>query len=656
MRSRRILLVAVLATLLSVGLWLKRHALHPPAPSSSPPSSSTASGSGSASSPSASAASPTLRWDVGQQRAYTLRSERTVRFVAKSTSKPGDAPSPSQDSYRMRIDGTWQITVVRADGFGVLLEALLSSPQVAMGDGKATSPQEDTARLRALLSTPFFLQQSQTGQLRALRLPAGHTPFSRGLVKALVASLQYVRAADGPAAATWTTRELDATGEYEARYVRSADRRGCDKSRLRYTQVAAAQGLLPVASLGRLGGALQVHFELSADEDEAARVVALSGSETLDVDPGPDMPQVSSQSQFSLRFLQATAIGDAEARAQRALGAEFEVVAMGQADPDPDSERRSDQQAVRGARYGELLAQLAALAKSDDGAQRAEILSRMAALVRLEPGTAQQAQGTILAGAEPPTTRTLLGALGAAGSSAAQASLVALAESDSLSADVRSNAVAMLGLGDHPTDATTVALSKLARDRDPDVRGTAALALGNAAQAQRKEGQIGEAEQAVDELLAKLLAATTVEEQLLYIQALGNAGDARALPALTTALSATDVELRSAAVTALRFIVDERVDSLIATTLLRDPSERVRRSAVFAASFRSLLVFLAPLRQAVQADRDAGVRLDIVGVLGRSLAVPGVLDLLSELATRDPSPDVRRAAAALVSSTSRGRP
>lgn len=654
MRSRRIFIVAVIATLLCVGLWVQRHALRSSSSSSNRPSSSQESSEQTASPAVAPVAPPGLRWDVGQKRAYALQSERTLNFVAKPTAQdPADRGGPSQDRYRIRIAGLWQVAVVQADAFGVLLEATLGDPQITLGEAAQVGSKDEISRLAALLATPFFLQQSRTGQLRAVRLPAGHTAFSRGLVKALVASLQYVRDADRSSArsggaATWTARELDATGEYEARYTQSSDRRGCDKQRLRYTQVAAAQGLLPVASLGRLTGSLQVHFDLDPDADEAARVVALSGHETLDIDPGPDMPQVSSQSQFSLRFVQATQLADAADRAQRALGPGYEVVAMGQADLDADSDRRSDLQAVRGARYGDLLAQLSALATSDNAAQRAELMSRMAALVRLEPKTAQLAQQTVATGAELPTARTLLGALGAAGSSPAQASLVALAESDSLSAEVRSNAVAMLGLGDHPTDATSVALSKLARDRDPDVRGTAALALGNASLAQRKEGQVGEAEQAVDELLAKLLAATTVEDQLLYIQALGNAGDARALPALQTALSSHDIELRSAAVTALRFVADDRVDALIATTLLRDPAERVRRSAVFAASFRSLLIFLGPLRQAVQADTDAGVRLDIVSVLGRSLALPGVLELLSSIAARDPSPDVRRAAAVLL--------
>ena len=93
-------------------------------------------------------------------------------------------------------------------------------------------------------------------------------------------------------------------------------------------------------------------------------------------------------------------------------------------------------------------------------------------------------------------------------------------------------------------------------------------------------------------------------------------------------------------------------DALIERALLRDGEAKVRRSAVFAASFRSLWILLSPLRQAVLSDTDDGVRGDIVTTLGRSPATPGVLDVLQAVATRDGSPDVRAAAARAIS----GRP
>jgi HEAT repeat protein len=651
-RSRSILAVAIVATLLCVGLWLQRHALHrsPPPPVSSP----------AAPSPPASvdARSAGRLWRVGHARTYELRSDRRITFTAQPSADRA-SPSPvsqaeDRDQFRLAIAANLQLAVVQADALSVLIEALLIDPRVEVG----ALDRAATGRLLGLLQQPLYLQLSPTGQLRGMRLPSGHSPFSRGLLKALFGNLQYVssdragaggKSAPGATASqTWTSREFDATGEYEARYELSTDRRTCRKTRLRYTQVSTAQGLLPVASLGQLRGGLQVQLELDPNADAAAEVIGLRGEEDLQIDPGPGMPQVASAGSFSLRFLQSQPLPDASARASRALGSDYEIVAMGQAELDPDSERRSDQGLVRGASFAELLSRLAGLSATADGAERAELLSRVAALVRLEPATAAQAQAAIVAGASGATTRTLLGALGAAASEPAQSALVGLAGNAALSVDVRSNAVAMLGLGEHPSDATVAALGKLSGDGNADVRGTAALALGNAALAQRRAGQVGESEQAADELLAKLAAATTVDEQILYLQALGNAGDARALPAIQSALASPDEELRSAAVTALRFIAAEPVDALIASTLLRDPSVRVRRSAVFAAGFRTLIAILPALRGAALGDAEQTVRAEIVPVLGRSLQVPGVLEILQAMASRDPAPEVRRAAAVVL--------
>lgn len=646
MRSRRPFVIALLLTMLTVALWLSRHVLRAPSPSG--PSVAAAPGSSAAVAPGGAAASGAAAtravWRVGGQRSYALSLGQQVTF-RKPAGQPGDDGAGALDTFRIDLRGRWNVAIVRSDAFGVLAEVSLTAPQLALGTDRALS-----AQLAALLPSPFFLQMDERGAVRGLRVPRTHPPLLRALLKSVAASLAYVRGSGS----RWTSRELDATGEYEAVYVPTTDGRRCEKSRLRYTQVVSAQGLMPVQTLGRVSGALSVMYDLNdvaVGGDEAARVQKISGQDRVQVDPGPGMPQVDSTATFSLQFVAAADVADAGARAERASGADYELLALGGPDVDAGAGARADQQTLRGARYEDLMAQLAQLATHDDGAARAELLSRMAALVRLDGATAARLQSA-LPTLPAATQRTLLGALAAAGGGPAQASLVSLAGSTALSADVRSNAVAMLGLVDHPEDSSVAALSQLARDRDPDVRGTAALALGNASLAQRRDGRAGDADQAVDELLAKLAAATTQDEQLLYIQALGNAGDPRALPALQGALAAADGEVRSAAVTALRFIPGETVDALIERALLRDGEAKVRRSAVFAASFRSLWILLSPLRQAVLSDTDDGVRGDIVTTLGRSPATPGVLDVLQAVATRDGSPDVRAAAARAIS----GRP
>lgn len=637
MSKRNLFLIGVVSLLLAVGLFVQRRhqSAPPPAPISTPAPVQLQ--------PATAVPAPAFRWELGQRRTYSLFQQRTIHFRQNPTAaEKRDTDGPTQDSFRIAVRGSWIVTTVQSDAFGVLAEVELGAPTIELGTGAGAREQAD--RLTRALAAPFYLRLEPTGKLLSLRVPRGLGAFERGFLKALAATLQYVRGSG----ATWTSDELDATGEYRASYALSGDQRRCEKTRLRYTKVSAADGMIPVDNLGRVSGSLTMRYELLPGSDESARIEKAAGRESLDVDPGAGMPQVRSESEVALQLLATAPIGDVEARAARAAGADYEPVLLGEQERDPNSARRADQRTVNGMSFETLLSQLHGMPAGGDGARRAELLLQLAALTRLDAQTAKKAEAVIAQGASPAVASTLIGALGSSGSPAAQSALVRLAESGALSTEVRSNAVAILGLSEQPLDESSVALSKLVNDKNPDLRNTAALALGNLALSQRRSGQTGEAEHAVDELLEKLQAATTIDEQLLYLQAIGNTGDPRALPMLQTVLSSAEIDARAAAVSALRFMPGENVDALIASTLLRDGAPAVRKSAVFAASFRTPLVMLPSLRRAVLSDAEAAVRLEIVTVLGRSLALPGVAELLRELAAKDASPDVKRAAAALL--------
>ena len=100
---------------------------------------------------------------------------------------------------------------------------------------------------------------------------------------------------------------------------------------------------------------------------------ALRGEETLQIDPGPGMPQVQSEGSFALRYLSSQPLTDAAARADRALGDDYELIAMAVAEQDPQSERRSDEQLLAGASFPDLLSQLSRLNATSDGAVQAEL-------------------------------------------------------------------------------------------------------------------------------------------------------------------------------------------------------------------------------------------------------------------------------------------
>lgn len=637
---RLLFFVQLLAAAIGVVLYLRHE--DPPAPA--PPKAPTRAGAREP----LPLRGPAFKWGIGTLRTYELSTVRTVRFSTDT------APT---EELKLALSGRWDVTVVEASSAAVLAEVQLDELKLDLG---GDAPQLE--RLRKSLLAPFFLEMDPSGRLRGLRLRRGTDPIVRGFLKAVAASLQYTSGA-GP---SWISDEIDATGEYQARYQLSVDGTRCDKGRVRYTRVAAVQGLLPVESVGTTSGELRAAFTLARTDDESARVEALTATDTLAVDAGPGMPRVSSESRVSLRLLGGAVQEDEILEQWRRLakGPDYEPAPLGTSDEDPDSGRRSDEQLVQGARFEDLLAQLRKLPPGEDGKERASLLVRLSALMRLDPAAARRAQLAIaqVTDTQVPAARTLLGALGGAGSAAAQEALVQVGESAALSPELRMNAVAALGLSDQPEEASASALQRLASDPNADVRSTALLALGNTALAQRRQGQTGEAAAAVDELLARLSAAQTEDEQLLYLQALGNTGDPRALPALQAALRVPSVEVRKAAAQGLRFIPSDSggtsPDQLL-TEALRDPAAPVRLGALFAVSFRPLLVFLPALQQLVQNDGDEGVRSETVNLLGRALGsagaqlLPGVLHTLKQVAEHDPAPRVRKAALDLLSGPAR---
>jgi len=251
--------------------------------------------------------------------------------------------------------------------------------------------------------------------------------------------------------------------------------------------------------------------------------------------------------------------------------------------------------------------------------------------------------------ADPATARVVIGALGTAGTPEAQGALAELAESETLDIKLRASAIANLGLVEAPTASTLEALEEQADSETRSVRSTAALALGNAARTLEASG--GEDDSTVPGLLERLASATTPADQALYLRALGNTGDARALPVIETALSSPEERVRSAAAEALRFIADPRADALISRALVEDLSPVVRRSAVLAATFRDFVPLMPAMGAALAKDGDERVRMDIVAALGAARkATPAVIELLRGAAEHDPSAEVRKRAAGYLAS------
>jgi HEAT repeat protein len=188
----------------------------------------------------------------------------------------------------------------------------------------------------------------------------------------------------------------------------------------------------------------------------------------------------------------------------------------------------------------------------------------------------------------------------------------------------------------------------------PELRSMAGLALGTMAR-NLAATEPSRSAKIVDGIIRKLAASPSPEEARLGLMALGNAGSARALPTLSRYMADRSPVLRARAVAALRWIDDPRVDPWLTRALQRDPAPEVRREAAGALGFRTPTAkTVAVQKQAFRTERNESVRLAILSNLGRAQeAFPALKAVLRNAAAHDPSPNVRKAAASLLTMSAR---
>ncbi len=476
------------------------------------------------------------------------------------------------------------------------------------------------------LASAFYAVIEPTGKLASFSFARGLEGAERATLKGLASALQLV--VPEPGAAEWRTIEQDGSGEYEAAY--RAVGGAIHKAKERFVRARGPRGLAPIKDASAYAIASAIELGLHASGWPAS----VSEDEALTVKAGSMKIEAKSRTTAQLVAIEETAdLARLVAAEEGALEAEPEVDVAGFA----AAKRRADEGLVDGATYASLLGDFA----SGDLKLRNRTMARMAALFRLQPAAAAQAAASILRGGlDGQTTKRLIGSLGGAGTAEAQAALASVIGAESAPAGTRSDAAVALGLSKHPTAASKQALLEAAASRAPGLASTAALGLGNLTRRMNEEA--GDTSDAIAELTRRLAGAADDAERILYLDALGNSGDPRALPAIEPYLAHADVKVRAVAVEALRFMAG--ADARIAAGL-QDVAAAVRRAAAGALSYRSITPMLALVTLVMKQDPDVGTRLALVGAMQlRKRQEPDLVELLAWAAANDPAAEVQSAA------------
>ncbi|HWO17190.1 MAG TPA: HEAT repeat domain-containing protein [Kofleriaceae bacterium] len=548
----------------------------------------------------------------GTKYVYEIESSRALRLHADQ--------GPGQPPRALALSGRLSIAVVSQIDDGFLLRLALDEVRSG-GAGGAGLPGATGG-----LTGAFYAVIEPSGKLASFQFTRGLEGAERATLKGLASALQLV--VPDPDAAEWRTTEQDASGEYEAAYRAAGG--AIHKAKERFVRARGPRGLQPIKDAASYTVASAIDFEL----DASGWPRSVSEDETLTVKAGAMRIEATSKTAARLTAIETAAdLAQLVAAEQGALEAEPEVDAAGFA----TARRRADEGLVDGASFATLLGGFA----GGDVKLRNRTMARMAALFRLEPEAAAQAADAILRGRlDTQTTKRLIGALGGAGTAEAQAALASVLGEGGASSQTRSDAAAALGITKHPTAESKQALLAAAAASDGKVASTAALGLGNLTKRMNEES--GDAADAIAALIQGLAGASSDEERILYLDALGNSGDARALASIEPYLAHAETRVRAAAVEALRFMagVDARL-----MAALGDPAAQVRRAAAGALAYHAITPMQSLVTAMLKQDPDVGTRLALVGSLQlRKRQEPALLELLQWSAANDPAAEVKGAA------------
>jgi hypothetical protein len=221
-----------------------------------------------------------------------------------------------------------------------------------------------------------------------------------------------------PRAAEWSTEERDVSGEYDAKWTRTDDR-AAQRQKLRYRRVVTVDGLVPTADIGRYDVSSSDTFTL----DAAGWPTALTAIESLRAGNATDPMTITMDGKTTATLLRSEDAGQAGGPVD---WDRYETSELALAPSFDGARRNIDAQRVGRDSLGDMVSQLAAIPDRADPRSRAlaQQHARLASLFRLKPEAAADAMARIARGeVDAILARSLIGALGTAGTPEAQRAL-----------------------------------------------------------------------------------------------------------------------------------------------------------------------------------------------------------------------------------------
>ncbi|HVV82175.1 MAG TPA: HEAT repeat domain-containing protein [Kofleriaceae bacterium] len=477
--------------------------------------------------------------------------------------------------------GTWT-TVPRGDRLEVRYAAAeLDGPR-------------DVVPAADALAAPIELSRHD-GVLDGIAFADGTPADARNFLTGLATTFQY-SARDG---AGWKVSEEDLSGRYDAVYVRRGG--AVERSRPAYTALRKGDALAPVGA-DPVASDERSRFEVDADGIVRAQVaidVSVPMGEGL---PAAHLHVTGSLEREAIDWVPASR---GAGLAMLPIREHVDVAAGAEA---------AARNLANSATVDSLLARALDVAGEDASDrhvrnQRVALLHQLAVKVRFDPAAAQAIADAIVAHAgDESATMLLAGALSSTKVAAGTDALAGLA-GRALPDGAHEAVVDALSLSEPATDQ---GIDALAHAIDGAGGRQAALGVGIQGRAIRAS-EPSAADGATQTLLSRYASAADDGQRILYLQALGNAGDPAALPVLRQAIASGSPLVADAAIYSLRFLPGGEADDLLAGAL---ESDAHALAAIRAVAFRDKGLWASRLAEVVaRFPGDNGIQNAVQRVL-----------------------------------------
>jgi len=580
-------------------------------------------------------------WKEGARYVYTAQ-------LASHVGMGGQSP------FDLELTAGLELAPLRVSGARAELAVTLADPRLSIG-GRPV-PAGDP--LAAAFAQPFLFTLDG-GKVVEQRFPPGLPPAAAGMFRTLAAAFQLAAPA-ADAKDSWTAREYDATGGYDAAYAWGSEPGAVSKRKLKYAEVLVA-GPVDAATRARVAAQVAASSGEMRVRDGALAAIRLADTITSQVLTKAPLA-VETKLAIDLKEITAPRPG---APGRDALIAGTTALRAAQAYGDGASKGMFDRARLDGRTFEQLAAALEAETrpsgkgknkgkptageKPTAGADREGQLrehvatfSALVALLRLEPEAVKKAAAKARAGST--AAAPIMDALASAGSEPAQEALADLVLDTKLDADARIAAANSLIRVPKPAPQMIDTLQQLIAD--PLLREHAVFGLGTAARRLREAGEAERARAISERLVALLRAAKQSDDQIRCLRGIANSAYAPALPVVKPFIAAPDASVRLAAIEATRLMDDPAVDAFITGPMAKDVDAGVRRAAVQVAARRPASAPLAAaLTEVALHEADSSTRQQAVELLGRWLAQDATLrGVLEKVVANDGRPEIREAA------------